>query len=139
MDIGYTGALSGVFLVLVTVLAQHAIASAVKAKEPGAIPGKIDDALSHDSFVFRAHRTFWNSIENLPLFLGSVALAIALGVDSGSLAMAVWVFALARVAHMGLYYAIATERNPSPRSYAFMIGYLANIVILGLCLGGLIG
>jgi hypothetical protein len=33
---------------------------------------------------------------------------------------------------MVLYYAIATEKNPSPRSYFFLIGVVANITMLVL-------
>jgi hypothetical protein len=33
---------------------------------------------------------------------------------------------------MALYYAIATEKNPSPRSYFFLIGIIANVVMLVL-------
>ncbi|MCP8899864.1 hypothetical protein M6D89_11195 [Gilvimarinus sp. HB14] len=35
---------------------------------------------------------------------------------------------------MILYYAIATEKNPSPRSYFFGIALLAQIGILGMAL-----
>jgi hypothetical protein len=33
---------------------------------------------------------------------------------------------------MALYYSIATEKNPSPRSYFFLVGLAANITILAL-------
>jgi len=33
---------------------------------------------------------------------------------------------------MGLYYAIATEKNPSPRSYFYMIGTLCTFGVFGL-------
>ena len=39
-------------------------------------------------------------------------------------------FALSRILHMALYYAIATEKNPSPRSYFFLLGVVANIALL---------
>lgn len=122
----------GVFIALVTLLVQSVVAAGSKAKQPGAIPGKISDNLSHDSFVFRTHRTFMNSLENFPLFIGSVFLAVFAGASPGWLGILVLVFALARIIHMLLYYAIATEKNPSPRSYFFMIALLAQIGILGL-------
>jgi hypothetical protein len=31
---------------------------------------------------------------------------------------------------MALYYMIATEKNPSPRSYFFMIGLVSNLVLI---------
>lgn len=59
------------------------------------------------------------------------------GFDAGRLAIVVWVFALARLVHMVLYYRIATEVKPSPRSYFYLIGVIATlylIVDLGLFL-----
>ncbi len=86
--------------------------------------------LSHESFVFRSHRTFINSQENLLLMLGTVTVAIAVGMDAAWVAGCVWVYAIARLVHMVLYYIIATEKNPSPRSYFYMIGFVANFVLL---------
>lgn len=65
----YDFALFGFWVLALTLCVQFAVASVVKAKQPNAIPGKISESLSHGSFVFRAHRTFMNSLENLPLFL----------------------------------------------------------------------
>lgn len=128
----YQMACLGLYLVLITLLLQSLVASVSKATKPDAVPGKIDESLSHGSFIFRSHRTFMNSLENMPLFLGTVLLAFMVGTDPAWTATLVWIFALARIAHMLLYYAIATERNPSPRSYFFGIGLLANIVLLAV-------
>ncbi|KAA9132535.1 MAPEG family protein [Marinihelvus fidelis] len=129
----YTSAFWGLFVVLLVLLVQWLVASGSKALREGAIPGKIDPSLSHSSFVFRAHRTFMNSLENLPAMLGASFLAILVGASALWTGVFIWVFAAARIAHMALYYAIATEKNPSPRSYFFMLGSLANIGLLGLC------
>lgn len=120
----------GIWVILVTVFIQWLIASGSKAKQPNAIPGKIDPSLSHESFVFRAHRTFHNSIENVPFFLAAAFLAIFVGVDSQWFVVSIWAFAFARIVHMLLFYGIATEKNPSPRSYFFMLGIIANAVVL---------
>ena len=32
-----------------------------------------------------------------------------------------------------LYYAISTNVNPSPRSWFFLIGFFANVVLLVFC------
>ena len=66
----YSLALWGVFIILLTVLLQSLVAAGTKASQPGAIPGKMDDSLSHSSFVFRSNRTVMNSLENLPVMLG---------------------------------------------------------------------
>ena len=118
------------YLYLVMLLVQWAVATFSKAKQPNAIPGKIDENLSHDSFVFRAHRTFQNTIENSALFVGTVLFAFLLNVQSPVFAICVWVYLAARVVHMVLYYVISTEKNPSPRTYFFLIGLLANVVML---------
>ena len=120
------------YLYLVMLLVQWMVATFSKAKQPNAIPGKIDENLSHDSFVFRAHRTFQNTLENSALFIGTVLFAFLLNVQSPVFAVCVWVYLAARVVHMVLYYVISTEKNPSPRTYFFLIGLLANVVMLVL-------
>lgn len=126
----YTLAFWGILVILVTVLVQAMVAAGTKASQPGAIPGKMDDSLSHSSFVFRSNRTVMNSLENLPLMLGTSFLALFVGANALWTGILVWVYALARIAHMALYYAIATEKNPSPRSYFFLLGLVANIALL---------
>jgi uncharacterized MAPEG superfamily protein len=126
----YSLALWGVFIILLTVLLQSLVAAGTKASQPGAIPGKMDDSLSHSSFVFRSNRTVMNSLENLPVMLGTAFLAIFAGVDATWTGILIWAFALARILHMALYYGIATEKNPSPRSYFFLLGVAANIALL---------
>lgn len=128
----YTLALTALWVILATLLVQGLVAGFTKARRPGAVPGKIDPALSHDSFVFRSHRTFMNSLENIPLLLGTVMLAIFAGANPQWTAVWLWLYALARIAHMLLYYAIATEKNPSPRSYFYGLGLLANVVLLAM-------
>ena len=120
----------GFYLYLLMVLVQWAVATFSKAKQPNAIPGKIDENLSHDSFVFRSHRTFQNTLENSALFVGTVLFAFALNFQSPIFAVCVWIYVAARIIHMALYYAIATEKNPSPRSYFFLIGVAANVIML---------
>ncbi len=129
IDLTYS-AYTAFYLYLVMLLVQWAVATFSKAKQPNAIPGKIDENLSHDSFVFRAHRTFQNTLENSALFVGTVLFAFLLNVQSPVFAICVWVYLTARVVHMVLYYIISTEKNPSPRTYFFLIGLLANVVML---------
>ncbi|WP_292480154.1 MAPEG family protein [Methylophaga sp.] len=133
MGIIYYLTFLGLFIILLTLLIQWFVASKTKASQAGAIPVKIPENLSHESFVFRAHRTFMNSLENLPLMLGTIFMAVLIGANSFWTGIFVWVFAIARILHMVLYYAIATEQNPSPRTWFFMIGLLANVALLALC------
>jgi len=74
-----------------------------------------------------------NSLENFPAMLGSFFLAIFVGANVFWTGAIIWIFAVARIIHMALYYAISTEKNPSPRSYFFLIGLAANVALLVLC------
>ena len=134
IEVAYSGSIA-FYLYLVMLLIQWIVATFSKSKQPDAVPGKINENLSHDSFVFRAHRTFHNTLENSALFVGTILLAFVLNVQSPIFAIFIWTYLIARIVHMVLYYAIATEKNPSPRTYFFLIGVVANIamlVILGL-------
>lgn len=129
----YSMAFWGIFIIILTVIVQGAVAAATKSSQPGAIPGKIDESLSHFSFVFRSNRTFLNSLENFPAILGTCFLAVLVGANASWTGILIWVFALARIVHMALYYVISTEKNPSPRSYFFLVGLAANVALLVLC------
>ncbi|QFU76181.1 MAPEG family protein [Halioglobus maricola] len=126
----YHTALLGILVVVTTLVIQMMVAAVSKAKQPGAIPGKMDAELSHSSFVFRANRTFANSIDNAPALLGAAVLAILAGAGATWVAIWIWVYALARITHMALYYGISTEKNPSPRSHFFILGLIANIALI---------
>jgi len=124
-------ALWGVWALVTMVLLQSLVAAGAHRAQTSYVPGVVDDELGHDSFVFRSHRTFLNSLENLPMMLGPTLLALLVGMDATWLAALVWTYVGARALHMALYYAIATEKNPSPRSYFYTIALLTNVVLLG--------
>jgi len=135
----YSFAIWGLWLILLTVFVQAMVATVAHRKQQYYVPGIVNDKLSHESFVFRSHRTFLNSHENLLMMFGPALLGMLVGMDAYWLGMLVWVYAIARVLHMALYYALTTEANPSPRSYFFMVGFIANLVLLimlGLHLAG---
>lgn len=120
------------YLYLLMLLVQWGVATFSKAKQDNAIPGKISSELSHESFIFRAHRTFHNTLENSALFIGAALFALIINIQSPLFAAAMWVYVVARLVHMLLYYGIATEKNPSPRSYFFLIALVANLFMLGM-------
>ncbi len=128
----YDGAFWALWLIIVTVFVQGMVAAAIKAKQPNAMPGKIPEGLDHHSLVFRTSRTHLNSLENLAVLLGAGFLAIFVGANPTWTAIWLWIYALARLAHMILYYAIATNKNPSPRSYFYLLGVVANLGLFGL-------
>ena len=129
----YSVALLGILTLILTVIVQSLVAAQSKASQPGAIPGKIDVTLSHSSFVFRANRTFANSLENIAVMLGASFLAILVGADTFWTGAIIWIMAISRIVHMVLYYSISTEKNPSPRSYFYLIALFANIALIILC------
>jgi uncharacterized MAPEG superfamily protein len=126
----YSFAVSGLWLILMTVFVQAIVASVAHRKQKQYVPGIVNDKLSHESFVFRSHRTFLNSHENLLMMFGPALLGMLVGMDAYWLGILVWIYAISRILHMALYYVIATESNPSPRSYFFMVGFFANLVLL---------
>lgn len=126
----YSFAIWGLWLILMTVFVQHQVAVIAHRGQKHFVPGILDEKLSHESFVFRSHRTFLNSHENLLMMFGSAVLAMLVGMDGFWLGMLVWVYAIARILHMALYYLVATEKNPSPRSYFYLVGSAANLVLL---------
>lgn len=130
----YHPALLGLVVTLATVAVQAVVAAVLKAKQPGAVPGMSPQQLGHGHFVFRAQRTFLNSLENLPVMFGASMLCILVGAAPKITALLIWVYAAARVLHMLLYYLIATDKNPSPRSYFYLIGFLATLGLLGVAL-----
>ena len=127
----YTASLIGLWLVLTIITLQAVIATGAHRRQRKMVPGIVDTALSHDSFVFRSDRTFRNSLENIVPFFGLSVLAMLTGFSAERLAIVVWVYALARLFHMILYYRIATEKNPSPRSYFYLGGLLATFYLIG--------
>jgi len=127
----YTTSFIGLWLVLTTITLQAVIATGAHRRQSKMVPGIVDPALSHESFVFRSDRTFRNSLENIAPFFGLSVLAMLAGFSPNRLAIIVWVYALARLLHMILYYRISTEKNPSPRSYFYMIALLATFYLIG--------
>ena len=129
MFIIYTYTIAGLAVIILTVLVQNIVAAVAHRKHSSYVPGKVAEDLSHDSFVFRSHRTFHNSLENVNQFIIPAILCMFVGVTPLYLAILVWVYGLCRIVHMALYYAMATERNPSPRTYFYMIGLVTNLIL----------
>lgn len=129
----YLTSLWGIAFIILLLFVQWLIATKAKTSQKGAIPGKIDETLGHESFVFRAHRTYMNTLENISAMIATCFLALLIGVDPLWAGIFIWAFVVARVIHMILYYVIATNKNPSPRTWFFMLGLFANLGLFGLC------
>ena len=127
----YNSTLTGLWLILTTIVVQAMVAIRVHRRQKGGYNvGVIKPELGQSSFVFRSHRTFQNSLENIIPMFGMVILAMLAGYGSFKLAVVVWIYAIARIIHMYLYYKIATDKNPSPRSIFWAIGFLTNIYLI---------
>ncbi|WP_221795999.1 MAPEG family protein [Oceanobacter mangrovi] len=126
----YHLALQALMLMFATLMVQSLVAATAHRSQQRYIPGVLDSQLGHESFVFRSHRTFMNSLENLPLMVGPAIVGMLAGFDAAQLGIMCWIYAICRILHMALYYLIATEKNPSPRSYFYMVGLLVNVTML---------
>jgi uncharacterized MAPEG superfamily protein len=121
----------GLWLVLATIIVQAMVAIRVHRRQKGGYDvGVIKPELGQSSIVFRAHRTFQNSLENITPLMGMAIIAALSGYSSSKLTVVVWVYAIARIVHMVLYYKIATDKNPSPRSIFWAIGFLTNLYLM---------
>lgn len=126
----YSDSIFVLTLLIAMVVLQALIATAAHRKQTEYIPGIVDDKLDHFSFVFRSHRTFINSLENVPVFILTAFLAMFASVEPATLVWTISIFTAARFIHMVLFYKIATNKNPSPRSYFYMIGLIAQLFLL---------
>lgn len=135
----YSYSIAGLLAISLMVFVQNIVAAIAHRKQSRYIPGKVSEELSHDSFVFRSHRTFHNSLENVHQFTLPAILCIFLGASTTLLAILVWCYFFARLAHMALYYLLATEKNPSPRSYLYIVGVLSTFGVFILAITRLFG
>ena len=127
----YQSVFLGLWLILATIIVQAMVAVRVHRRQKGGYNvGVIKPELGQSSIVFRAHRTFQNSLENITPLMGMAIIAALSGYSSTKLSVIVWLYAIARIIHMVLYYKIATDKNPSPRSIFWAIGFLANLYLM---------
>jgi len=131
MLVDYQSVFLGLWLILATIIVQAMVAIRVHRRQKGGYKvGVIKPELGQSSIVFRAHRTFQNSLENITPLLGMAIIAALIGYSSFKLSIIVWVYAIARIIHMILYYKIATDKNPSPRSIFWAVGFLTNFYLM---------
>ena len=131
MLVDYQSVFLGLWLILATIIVQAMVAIRVHRRQKGGYKvGVIKPELGQSSIVFRAHRTFQNSLENITPLLGMAIIAALMGYSSFKLSIIVWVYAIARIIHMILYYKIATDKNPSPRSIFWAVGFLTNFYLM---------
>lgn len=126
----YQSVYIGLWVILSTIIIQALILVGAHRAQPGYRVGVIDPNLGQESFFFRSHRAFWNSLENIVPLLGMSLIAILSGYDVEKLNLVIWIYAVSRMIHMILYYSIATDKNPSLRSLFWISGLFANIYLM---------
>ena len=127
----YQSVFLGLWLVLATMIIQAIVAVRVHRRQKGGYNvGVIKPELGQSSIVFRAHRAFQNSLENITPLMGMAIIAALSGYSATKLSAIVWIYAIARIIHMVLYYKIATDKNPSLRSIFWAIGFLTNLYLM---------
>ena len=127
----YLSTFLGLWLILTTILFQAMVAIRFHRSQKGGYKvGVIKPELGQSSIVFRSHRAFHNSLENIIPFFGMVILGVLSEYGATKLAIVTWIYAITRIIHMVLYYKIVTEKNPSPRSIFWAIGFLANLYLM---------
>jgi uncharacterized MAPEG superfamily protein len=137
--IEYASSLLLLSLLVLMVVLQSLIATVAHRKQQQYIPGVVDANLDHHSFVFRSHRTFMNSLENVPMFVLTSLLAMAVQLSATVLFWTSLIYLLARLLHMVLFYAIATNKNPSPRSYFYAIAMFTQLYLIGALVAAQVG
>ena len=100
----YQSVFLGLWLILATIIIQAMVAIRVHRRQKGGYKvGVIKPELGQSSIVFRAHRTFQNSLENITPLLGMAIIGVLTGYGAFKLSVIVWIYALARIMHMILY------------------------------------
>ena len=120
----------GIWAILVLIVIEAIIAMGASRTQKKLIPGVINPELGPESFVFRSDRAFKNSLENIVPFLGAALMSILLSLDPTRLARLIIVYVISRYIFTGVYYSVATRKNPSLRSLFYMIGFIVTIIML---------
>ena len=120
----------GLWLILTTIVFQAIIMVGAHRAEKDYKVGKIDPNLGQESFFFRSHRAFWNSLENIIPILGMAIVAIISGYSPFKLGIVTWIYAISRIIHMLLYCEIATDVNPRPSGYFSGFGLLSTLYLI---------
>jgi len=123
-------------LCLAVMLQTFALAPLAYLKEEQ-VPG-IPLRGGHELFSFRVIRTHLNSVENLPVFGFSLAVAILAGSGPTLVNALAAIHVVFRLAFWGVYYSGVGNVAGGLRSICFTGGALANLVLIGVSLYSLI-
>ncbi len=124
----YHPALLALTILCLVVLLQSALCAVFAFSEKGGQkPGRIVGGPELHSF--RVLRTYGNSTESLPMFIGILLVAIVVGVSPkwvNILAIAHLVF---RLVFWAVYYSKLGMKTPGPRTLSYVFGMLSNFAL----------
>ncbi len=125
-----------VLLALVTISQNFLTApfSFIKNEQVPGMPLNFD----HSNLSFRVLRTFQNSAEIHPAFMAPALVAVVVGAPVLATNISAGIYLAARLAYWAIYYAGVGKVTGGPRTMAFVVGLLANIVMIGLAISALI-
>lgn len=135
---GYQPAILALIILTLIVLIQAflgALFGFVKGDETPGVPAKG----GHGDMGFRALRTYQNSVENLPAFAVALIVAIAAGAGASMVNGLAWAHVGLRVIYWTIYYTGVGKPAGGPRSLAYVLGWLANLVLGVVALFALLG
>lgn len=133
----YHASLTALAILLVSVLIQSVLLAPlafVKGEQAPGMPLKGD----HKDFSFRVIRTHGNSVENLPIIIGTLALAIVAGVSPEWTNWLVGLHVMFRFLFWAIYYAGTGIVAGGPRTLSFVGGWLTNMILAGMTVYSLI-
>ncbi len=87
---------------------------------------------SHIDRSFRVIRTYQNSVENLPAFIGVLIVALVVGVNATWVNWLAGIHLGARLLYWACYYSGVGANAGGPRSLAYVAGLLSNAILAGM-------
>jgi len=129
--VAYQPALLSLGVLCLAVMLQSVMCPFLAFTEKGRQkPGQISGG--PDQLGFRVVRTYVNSTENLPVFIGVLIFAFIAGVSPYWINLLAGVHVAARLLFWLVYYSKLGAKTPGPRSILYIIGMTANKVLVGI-------
>lgn len=115
-------------LLIVAVHAQSFLSAMYKIVLGKQAPG-VPAAGDYTDKTFRIYRSHMNSVENLSMFLGALAIAIVAGVSPTLVNWCVIIHVIARLAFWAIYYTGIGALAGGIRTIVFVTGFMASLVL----------
>ena len=126
--IPYYPSLMALLILCLAILVQSFIAGAIGLGKSAEVPG-IPLKGNHADFSFRTLRTFHNSIENLPVFIATLGIAIIAGAPVAWVNGLASLYVVLRLIYWAVYYSGIGKVEAGPRTIVFVLGFFTNVAI----------